>query len=65
MAQEQERFIVRLPDGLRDVIRERAAASRRSMNAEIVFHLERAYLVNEAREASGGDAARRVMECGR
>jgi plasmid stability protein len=33
---------IRLPDGLRDHLKTRAAENRRSMNAEVVFHLERA-----------------------
>lgn len=39
-AQSQDRFIVRLPDGMRDRIAELAKASGRSMNAEIVARLE-------------------------
>lgn len=35
-----DRFIVRLPDGMRDLIKEAAAANNRSMNAEIVHRLE-------------------------
>ena len=34
-------FQVRLPDGMRDEIKARAATNRRSMNAEIVFRLAR------------------------
>lgn len=37
-----EKYILRLPDGMRDRIRERAAANRRSMNAEIIHYLDRA-----------------------
>lgn len=36
----QERFIVRLPDGMRDRIAEAASLNGRSMNAEIVSRLE-------------------------
>lgn len=39
-APERERFIVRLPDGLRDEIRATAEQNGRSMNAEIVLRLE-------------------------
>jgi hypothetical protein len=35
-----ERFIVRLPDGMRDAIAASAKANGRSMNAEIVYRLE-------------------------
>ncbi|WP_311775966.1 Arc family DNA-binding protein [Klebsiella aerogenes] len=37
-----ERFTVRMPDGMRDAIAERAKANGRSMNAEIVQILEEA-----------------------
>jgi len=35
-------FNLRLPDGFRDRIKEEANRNRRSMNAEIVYHLEKA-----------------------
>lgn len=37
-----DKYIIRLPDGMRDCIRNRAAENRRSMNAEIIHHLDRA-----------------------
>lgn len=40
--QQQEKYIVRMPDGMRDRIKEEAERNCRSMNAEIVFHLQRA-----------------------
>lgn len=48
MAQESEsrtldKVIVRLPDGMRDRIKDAAAANNRSMNAEIVATLEEKY----------------------
>ncbi|MGS4982582.1 MULTISPECIES: Arc family DNA-binding protein [Pseudosulfitobacter] len=39
-SQNQDKFIVRLPDGLRDRIRLAAEANHRSMNAEVVALLE-------------------------
>ncbi|MGI3170649.1 Arc family DNA-binding protein [Pseudooceanicola sp. C21-150M6] len=42
-AQNQDKFIVRLPDGLRDRIRLAAEANHRSMNAEVVALLEENY----------------------
>lgn len=39
-SETQERFIVRLPDGMRDRIAAEAKANNRSMNAEIVARLE-------------------------
>lgn len=37
-----DQFVVRFPPGLRAQIKDIAALNRRSMNAEIVFHLENA-----------------------
>ncbi|WP_204840135.1 Arc family DNA-binding protein [Cereibacter azotoformans] len=37
-----EQFVLRMPDGLRDRIKVTATINRRSMNAEILYHLERA-----------------------
>lgn len=42
MRQEREQYIVRFPEGMRDRIREEADRNCRSMNAEIIFHLQRA-----------------------
>lgn len=52
-SQTSDRFQVRLPDGLRDAIKIAAAQNRRSMNSEIVFHLEKAF---EQKEKSGTTA---------
>lgn len=38
-----EQFVLRLPDGMRDRIRNEADANGRSMNAEIIHRLEEAY----------------------
>lgn len=38
-----EQFVVRLPNGLRDKVKERASQNFRSMNAEIVYRLLQAY----------------------
>jgi hypothetical protein len=42
-SQQQDKFVLRLPDGLRDRIKEKADDNIRSMNAEIVQLLEREY----------------------
>lgn len=42
-AQNQDKFIIRLPDGLRDRIRIAADKNHRSMNAEVVALLEENY----------------------
>lgn len=43
--QNQDKFVVRLPDGMRDRIKAAAEANNRSMNAEIVATLEDKYPV--------------------
>lgn len=40
---ESDKFIVRLPDGMRDRIKAAAEANNRSMNAEIVARLEASF----------------------
>ena len=47
---EQDRFLVRMPQGMRQRIAETAKANGRSMNAEIVARLE-ATFVGEGSEA--------------
>lgn len=42
-SQLADRFIVRLPDGLRDHVRDQSALNHRTMNAEVVFQLQKAY----------------------
>lgn len=42
LKQHEDKFILRLPEGMRDRIKEQAETNLRSMNAEIVFHLKRA-----------------------
>ena len=43
-SKQLDQFVVRLPDGMRDRIRDAAQASNRSMNAEIVSRLEATFL---------------------
>lgn len=40
---DQNRFLVRMPDGMRDRLREAAEANNRSMNSEIVSRLEQTF----------------------
>lgn len=47
----QDKFMFRLPDGMRERIKAAAKANRRSMNAELIFQLERIF------PAQGGDGA--------
>jgi hypothetical protein len=42
-SQLQDKFIIRLPDGMRDRIRAAAVRNNRSMNAEVVATLEEKY----------------------
>ncbi|WP_404839381.1 Arc family DNA-binding protein [Aeromonas media] len=47
-----DKFMLRLPDGMRDTISELAKASGRSMNAEIVYRLQKS-ISDEIDAASG------------
>lgn len=65
----EDKFILRLPDGMRDRIKVAAKASGRSMNAEIVQHLRRIYdddlriaMVEEVRATFGVQAASQLAE---
>jgi len=42
-SEKQERFIVRLPDGMRDQIAEAAKSNNRTMNAEVVSRLQKSF----------------------
>ena len=48
---ESDKFPLRLPEGMRDKIRCEADSNNRSMNAEIVFQLSRAYAQSEMQKA--------------
>jgi plasmid stability protein len=49
MSIDREAYPLRLPTGMRDRIRQRAAANRRSMNSEIVHYLDRALAAEETK----------------
>ncbi|MGV2123985.1 Arc family DNA-binding protein [Agrobacterium vitis] len=55
MKQTDDKLIIRLPDGLREVIKRVAAENERTMNAEVVYHLKRAYSAEN--EKSGKKAS--------
>ena len=59
-SQLAERFQIRMPDGLRDALRSAAERSGRSMNAEIVWRLERTLFDDEA--GARNDYHRRMLE---
>lgn len=40
---DQNKYVIRMPEGMRDKIREAAEANNRSMNAEIVSRLESSF----------------------
>ncbi|MEP9376192.1 Arc family DNA-binding protein [Aquabacter sp. CN5-332] len=48
-----DKIMLRVPDGMRERIKAAAADSRRSMNSEIVFHLERALPAPSAATGAG------------
>lgn len=48
-SKQADQFVLRLPDGYREAIKIAAARNRRSMNAEILVHLEAVF--GEAAEA--------------
>jgi plasmid stability protein len=50
-AQGKDRVMIRLPDGMRPMLHERAKASHRSLNGEIVMLIERG-LAAEKKTAS-------------
>lgn len=56
-----DKFMLRLPDGMRDRIAEEAKASGRSMNSEIVYRLEQTLLAQEHIVATADDAALLAM----
>lgn len=50
-SQKQDQMQIRLPNGMRDFIKEKAKENNRSMNAEIIHQLKRAY--NAENEKAG------------
>jgi len=52
-----DKFIARFPDGLRDRLRSSADENRRSMNSELIFHLDRA-LPLQVRKAVAGEGSK-------
>lgn len=45
-AQDQDKYIVRLPNGMRDRLKQSAAEAGRSLNAEMVARLEASFQVS-------------------
>ncbi|MBZ9919117.1 Arc family DNA-binding protein [Mesorhizobium sp. BR1-1-12] len=42
MQQQEDKFVIRFPSGMRDLIRENAETNRRTMNAEILHYIDQA-----------------------
>lgn len=55
--QTDDKLIIRLPGGLRDTIKRAASENERTMNAEVIYHLKRAYgdLLNAREGGLHGD----------
>ncbi|MBD8906551.1 Arc family DNA-binding protein [Methylorubrum zatmanii] len=52
-AKDQDKFVLRLPDGMRDRLKVEAEANKRSMNAEIVARLDATLVTKTYHIASG------------
>lgn len=52
-SETQDRFMVRLPDGMRDKIKAAAQASKRNMNGEIIARLEATFEAERQGNPSG------------
>ena len=46
-SQTADKFVVRMPEGMRDRIKIRAASSRRTMNSLIIYAIDRALAADE------------------
>ena len=57
-----DKFMLRLPDGMRDQIAELAKANGRSMNAEIIARIEFSLQFDAAVDATGPEFAKLVSE---
>ena len=52
-SQLADQFVIRFPGGMRDAIKRSAKSNRRSMNAEIIFHLEKVFEASAPTAATG------------
>lgn len=55
-SRQSDKFMVRLPDGMRERLAAAARANRRSMNAELIVHLETALAASNAQPAKPATA---------
>ena len=49
-SREQDKFVIRLPDGLRPQIAATARRNQRSMNGEIIIRLQRSLIQDQLRD---------------
>lgn len=49
-SREQDKFVIRLPDGLRPQIAATARSNQRSMNGEIIIRLQRSLIQDQLRD---------------
>lgn len=56
-SRQSDKFMVRLPDGMRERLAAAARANRRSMNAELIVHLETALAASGAEPAKPAPAS--------
>ena len=49
-SREQDKFVIRLPDGLRPQIAATARSNHRSMNGEIIIRLQRSLIQDQLRD---------------
>lgn len=61
---DQDKFIIRLPDGMRDQIRAAAEANGRSMTAEIVARLRLTFDTEALSDTKSKTAAERLLSIG-
>ena len=59
ISRKTDQYPLRLPEGMRDRIRQQAAVNRRSVNSEIIFYLDQAL---EAREENGPAAGATALD---
>jgi hypothetical protein len=61
-SRELDKFILRFPDGMRDLIAEAAKANNRSMNAEVVSRLQNSFEKGETGTGGSPDAVARMLD---
>lgn len=60
-SRDSDKFVLRMPDGMRSTIAELAKASGRSMNAEIVHRLQQSIDASFTGEINGGPGSPRMI----